>query len=338
MSKPSKPIVYFLVFLVVGLMFGVSHASSQSFASLPSGSSGAGVAYINITDTLTQSSQTSASVGVTELLRYNASGTINFTILNANDISLVLNGTQYKFDRILSPTCNVFTQEAINCTTILLHNVTAADNFILSYNYNLKYPSNSNNMFNYTFVFIPFSPTQLTVKTVLPQGAFLPNGTYVNPKNAFFSSNGKSISATWSIFQVTSAPIPLPFSVSYELGLNQTTPTSSPIVDNYVAAIIIIVAIIILFWIVFLAKRKKPKKQKTVSKVRNRNNPLLKVLNDSERKVLNMLKKDAFVTQKELINKTGYSKAKMSKIMSKLVRLRLVRVKPDGRTNKIKRI
>ncbi len=327
-----------LPLLVIALLvIGASYGFSQSLSGLPSGISGAGVAYINITDMITQSSSTSALVGVTYTVRYNGSGNLNFTLIKANDIKLLKNGTAYKFSRILSPTCTVFLQESVNCTTILINNATYNDVFTLSYDYRMDYPINNKDIFNYTFVFIPSTPTQLNIKTFLPQGAFLPNSTYYSPSNAVFTSNGNTIEVVWSLFQVTAAPLPLPFSVSYEL--NSFSPNASGFPINAGTVIIIIIVIIlVLMGIVVLTKNRKGKPDIKEAKPKKRTSPLVKVLNDNERRILGMLKRDAFITQKELTSKTGFSKAKMSKILSKLSRLKLIKVKPDGRLNKIKRV
>lgn len=57
-----------------------------------------------------------------------------------------------------------------------------------------------------------------------------------------------------------------------------------------------------------------------------------------EMKVLKAISKDKFVYQADVIKTTGFSKVKVSKIISKLFRYGLIKIKPDGRTNKIKRI
>ena len=141
----------------------------------------------------------------------------------------------------------------------------------------------------------------------------------------------------WSLFQVTSAPLPLPFSVSYEL--NSFGPPAPQVpINAETVTVITAVVIIILIGIVVLAKNKKRKIDNEITRSKKKISPLIKVLNDNERRVLSILKRDAYITQKELINKTGFSKAKMSKILSKLSRLKLVKIKPDGRLNKVKRV
>ncbi len=325
------------LFLLASMMvIGAVYGSSQSPFGLPSGISGAGVAYINVTDSITQSSSAAASVSVTYDIRYNGSGNLNFTLIEANAIKLLNDGNTYPFSRIPSSMCSVFLQESINCTTIVISNVTYGDAFVLSYNHTVNYVPNSMNIFNYTFIFIPSSPTQLSVETVLPQGAFLPNISRYSPSYAKFASNEKSIEAVWSLFQVTSAPVPLPFSISYELNSFVPKTSQAPINTSYVVMIVVIILVAVA--VIILVKNKKRKEGNNDQKPRKRISPLLNILNDNERKILSLLKRDIFITQKELVIKTGFSKAKMSKILSKLSRLKLIRIRPNGRLNKIKRI
>ena len=338
MNGSSKLYSVVTLALVTLLLFSVVYASSQPVPAASSDPPGQGIAYVNVTDTIVQSSQNSAHIYVTENLKYNGSGNINFSLINANDITLLENGKAYPFARIFSATCNIFVEESINCTTILIHNVNSSSEFTLSYGYYVNYIPNSKNIFNYTFTFMPFSPTQLKVDTILPPSAFLPNDTYYAPPGAVFASNGEEISVVWSLFQVTSTPIPLPFSVTYKLtSFSSNAAQGVPNTLYYITLAIIAGAAVIIFLVYFYMRRRLYKHPDKKHSMKGRN-PFLEVLNENEKKVLRALRRDSFVTQKELIAITGFSKAKMSKILSKLLRYRLVKIKPDGRLNKVKRV
>ena len=314
-------------FLLLSLSHGITQNSFS--ASLPEGVSGAGAAYINITNTITQQSGTSAISSVEYTFIYNGTEEINITLPSyATGITLFLAGQPYPFSEIPLARCNSFIiNSSQTCTVLEISNVKSTDVFILSYSFSTTYTSGT--QFNSTFIFIPFSPTLLRIVTVLPQGAFLSSAPYYNPPTASFSSNGQNIEVIWSFFQDTAGAI-LPFTVSYSDSLPKQA--SQPI-TSYIIAGAIVAGIIISLIILMRSKRWAA----ALPVTKKRLNPFRKLLNEDEEKVLKLIKRGGYITQKELVLASGFSKSKMSKMLSKLSRFKLIKILSLGKTNKIKR-
>jgi uncharacterized membrane protein len=317
--------------LLVALLFtafGVSHASVSQFSGLPAGISGAGVAYVNITNTITQSSGYSATSNIVYTFVYNGSGTINLTLPNyVSNVNLLEAGQPYNtFSMIPNSQCSPFIPlSQQSCIVLVLSNIVSNRLFLLSYSYNIGYPTDGG-VFNSTVTFIPFAPTELRIVTVLPQGAFLQSKPYYNPSTATFSSNGHNIEVEWVFYQNTPG-ISLPFSVSYQENF------SAQNYNSYIIAIVIVAGIIAV-----LLMLRRYKEQPTIFSNKKKTNPFVTLLSSEEKKVLSLLKRTTFIGQKELIDATGFSKAKMSKIISKLSRYKLIKLHADGKYNRIKRI
>ncbi|MCL4400375.1 MAG: hypothetical protein M1348_00060 [Candidatus Parvarchaeota archaeon] len=322
--------VHTLLFLVVVLIFsiGISNASTNSNFALPQGINNTGTAFVNITDSISQSSQTISVSNVEYTFMYVGSGTLNLTIPNyVYGVSLTLDGQPYIFSQVLNSQCSSFAQNtALGCINIVIPNVKSNEIFTLAYSYDTNFAAGSS-VFNSTFVFIPFAPTELKMITVLPQGAFLPPNRYAIPNPAVFSTNGQNIAVTWSLFQNTAGAV-LPFIVSYE----STFPTQTNY-NSYILAAIIIMGIILI--LLSIRHYKQPEKTPTN---RKKINPFKSILNADEKRILDTLKRGKFIAQNDLIHITGFSKAKISKIISKLSRYKLVRVQVEGKYNRIKRL
>ena len=318
-------VIIFVVIASLFLFLGLSHGSVEnSFASsLPAGVSGAGVAYVNITNTITQQSQTSATSSVEYTFNYNGSGEINLTLPDyAADIKLFLTGQPYTFSEIPSSQCTTLNLSR-TCTILEIPNVNSADIFTLSYSFTTSYTESS--QFNSTFTFIAFSPTLLRTIIVLPSGAGLIS---YNPKYAVSNLTGNNKEVSWASFNT---PGEWFFTVSYSASF--PAPASQPATSYFIAGIVVIGIIIAL---IILMRSKHWSTVPAVSP--KRLNPFIKLLNDDESKVLKMIKPGKSTAQKDLIAASGFSKSKMSKILSKLSRFRLIKLQSLGKTNKIKRI
>ncbi len=313
------------------LLLSLSHGITQNpfGANLPGGVSGADAAYINITNTITQQSGASATSSVEYTFIYNGTGGVNITLPSyATGIKLFLTGQPYPFSEIPSVRCNSFVINlSQTCTVLEISNVKSTDVFILSYSFSTTYTSGA--QFNSTFIFIPFSPTLLRIVTVLPQGAFLSSAPYYNPPTASFSSNGQNIEVIWSLFQYTAGAI-LPFTVSYSDSLPNQAPQPT---TSYIIAGAIVAGIIISLIILMRSKRRAA----APSPPKKRLNPFRKLLSEDEEKALKLIKRGRYITQKELILASGFSKSKMSKMLSKLSRFKLIKIQSLGKINKIKR-
>jgi uncharacterized membrane protein len=323
--------VYPVLFLVAALFVpAMVYAVSGTAFSLPPGINATSTAFVNLTDTITVSSATQFASMVVYTFNYQASSQINLMLPSyANDIGLFLNGQPYPFSMVAQTSCSAASNQT--CIEIAISNVAPSETFTLSYSFSNTYIPGST-VFNTTFLFIPFAPTQLRVAMVLPKGTFLPANQYYQPRPATFSSNGQNIEVLWAFYQNT-AGVPLPFTVSYSGNFQQQT-TKTPLVSYIIASILIIGIALAL---IILAKYKgaighgsKP--------IRKRISPFAKILNDDEKRIYGILKSDTFTPQRSIVQMTGFSKAKISKILAKLNRFKLVRIKFEGKTNKVKKI
>lgn len=320
-----------LAFLMIAFFaFAAVHASGTGVLSLPAGVNSTGVAFVNITNTISQSSSSTAVSNVVYTFIYEGSGTINLTLPGyVSNVNLLHSGQPYnRFSTVSGVQCSPFIPlSQQSCIALKITGVIAGEQFVLSYSYNTNFQT-SGDLFNSTTTFIPFAPTALKVATVLPPGAFLQANPYYTPPTATFSSNGQSIEVVWSFYQ-NSPDISLPFTASYEIKLASTSPQNY---DSYIIAAIVVAGIIIA-----LLMLRRYREQPRAAGTKKRANPFTKLLNSDERRVLGLLKRGKFVGQKELISLTGFSKAKMSKIVSKLSRYKLAKLRVDGKYNKIKR-
>ena len=322
--------VYLALFLAAALFVPATvYAVSGTSFSLPPGINATNTAFVNLTDTITASSATQFASAVVYTFNYQASDQINLMLpFYVNNVELFLNGQPYPFGRIAQVACSAVSNQT--CTEIKISNVAPAETFTLSYSFSSPYTTGSA-AFNATFLFIPFAPTQLRVAMVLPEGAFLPANQYYQPHPATFSSNGQDIEVLWAFYQNT-AGVPLPFTVSYSGNFLQQS-TQTPLTSYVIAGIItagIALALII------LAKYKGTAGH-SGKFTRKRTNPFTKILNEDEKRVYNLLKSNAFTPQRSIIQITGFSKAKISKVLAKLNRFKLVKIKFEGKANKVKK-
>ena len=95
-------------------------------------------------------------------------------------------------------------------------------------------------------------------------------------------------------------------------------------------------AVIAISAVLVLIRRRKANSSKKKS-TNHKNNLFTKLLSDDEKKVLNSISGVRYTPQSAVISATGFSKVKVSKILSKLVKYRLVKLKSNGRQNLLRR-
>jgi uncharacterized membrane protein len=182
-----------------------------------------------------------------------------------------------------------------------------------------------------------FTPTLFYRKEIIelfaPPGWGILNNSFSLAGAGQITKNNR-IGVKWVFLNQT------PFPISTQLAFLSYSFSAYPIIVKfsliqyaYIAAVfgsIIVAVYVILFLITkMFGKREIKKGEKRV--------PLRLILSEDEKKVLSMIKKQEYIWQDELRNKTGFSKAKLSKIIAKLESLGAIKVQRIGKFNKIKR-
>jgi len=172
---------------------------------------------------------------------------------------------------------------------------------------------------------IPLNIEELKMTLVLPEGAVLENTNLesVWPKYAELSSDGKSIIVEWSkqdIKEGDSIPLLVIFRENK---------------INWILIFAIMIAIGVAI-ILFSSKRKKAKKAAKKKGKKATEKKELYLL-DSEKAVISLLEKakGKQLWQKQIQLSTGFSKAKLSRLLRNLEARGLVKRIPIGNTNKI---
>ena len=147
----------------------------------------------------------------------------------------------------------------------------------------------------------------------LPEGYVLSEKSSILPKDAIITSDekGRRIVIVWRLNDV-SASQPLKFQLAFE-----PTFFISPFLR--LAAIFGLFSFSFLF--IYLRKIKKPA------------DVILSVLDEYERKVFEIVRKEKQVRQRKIVNETNFSKAKVSRIVKNLEKRGLIEVEKRGRTN-----
>ncbi len=299
---------------------------------------------INIVNNI---SQTNASVSVSHVsytfTLYNTNGPVFITLPSpVYAIHLFQNGSVTSFSAVNeSSGCLLYSLPSINCTRISFNAVNQNETFVLAYAYKTYYSPNQR-YFNSTFDFIPLSgltTSPLTVTSVLPTGATLLANSHPVPNIVTLSYGRNTINATWSIASQTGGQIELPFTIGYTKTFYPSVQTggSQPPPQDYFYLIYVGIIVAVVAIALFVLYKHLWRRTKTVHASSKKPNPFVKLLNEHERRVLNMFKRDGYTVQNDIISATGFSKAKVSKIISKLANYKLIKVKPDGKFNKIKR-
>jgi len=169
--------------------------------------------------------------------------------------------------------------------------------------YRLVYPENFDNAI---------------IKFYLDSG-FVVNSDDIFPTDSKIETDGQSISITWEITNVKFGEVGAFFIIFEDI----TTQNSS---SKYYLIIMIIIFISFLAWLFYLI-RKRLEKAKNFEEY----------LNDNEKRIIKELKQANRneLWQKQIQIKTGFSKAKLSRLIRDLESRNLIKRIPFGNTNKI---
>ena len=178
----------------------------------------------------------------------------------------------------------------------------------------------------YSFVSRNYLNKMQNVRLVLPESAVILEDGLVFPEPDLISSDGRSIILTWKDYNEKQ------IIVDYEF-----------LKDKKFIQYSIILIIIIIFALYLILQRKifkrKIKKLKGKNKKTNTKSEAIEEhLIESEKAIISELKKSEKnqLWQKHLQTKTGFSKAKLSRVIRNLESRNLIQKIPMGNTNKIK--
>ncbi|MEM3844700.1 MAG: hypothetical protein QXU98_03225 [Candidatus Parvarchaeota archaeon] len=315
--KPSlKLILLALSMLIILMAAGSAHAQTAS---------------INVTDSVNQSSNVYAENTVNYSIILNGvSGNFSVPIpANSYDISASLNGSHIKFSYV----------STANYLMLKFTGLSSGDRLDLLFTYDQSVNVNDSYYMD-TYYFIPPAFTSyFRLEMLLPLGAYAVSTNKVNsyePSVYGFFTNGRRIEAEWILENQTFTPnlyVIIPFYLGYKL----TLPAAAQASNLYILYIAVAIAVAVFTAIaLFLLKRRRNKPAASKAK-KTKSNPFRILLSEEEKKILNMIPRDKFIMQKEIVEASSYSKAKVSKIISKLSRYRFIKIIPEGRNNKLKR-
>ena len=164
---------------------------------------------------------------------------------------------------------------------------------------------------------LPYKIENSIVYVKLPEGCRFENIKNILPKPTDIKSDGRRIFGYWKFENLTSSS-PLRFSFIFEC-VKKETKLSSLLVVGYLFTGLI-VAILLAY--VFYYRKKKQSKL------------VLSLIDPDEKKVLEILANfDNPVNQKRIVELTNFSKAKVSRIISSLVKRKIIKVERRGRNN-----
>ena len=221
---------------------------------------------------------------------------------------LLCNTDRYSYGTQI--TCKPNVAETVNYTVYLEFNMVGlhsiyGDGFFFSYDYGVKIPTED---FSISFVL----PTGTAiVKKDSGMDPYFPEGAVIGS-----TDDGRHITVTWD------SGIPkLGRDYSYRVFYERVTEIYSNRWFYPVVAFLCILLVVLSF---MLFRFRKARKIKTV----------LSVLHESERKVIEILMaNEGRSDQRDLVKETGFSKAKMSRLMLDLERRGLITKTRRGRTN-----
>jgi len=233
----------------------------------------------------------------------------SFIIENPLDIKIESPATCKIIKRVLETyvTCNMKAAERtdIEVTYISDENIKKRDNYFL-FTDSFKLTDNTRTLF-------------ILVK--LPEGTGLkePIENSYNPTGALIGSDGRKTTLTWQIKDLKSGGM-FDISVAFEK-IGEVIPSWFPL--EYVAVIIIISSAAFgLFYQIYL--RDKGFKM------------ILPILKKDEKIIFNtLMKHGSGVNQKVIVRDSGYSKAKVSKVLNSLRERGLIKLERIGRSNKV---
>jgi len=166
--------------------------------------------------------------------------------------------------------------------------------------------------------------SRVTSLVTLPVGMIIKDESDIFPSGFRTLSNGRNILVYWELENISKTQ-PLSFRVKYQ------SIRPSPEIFNRFYLLISLLSIVLFFVALYAFKKRKVIVKKIV-----RVKPekiVMEVLDDYERKVYEVVKEAGKIKQNDIVAKTGFSKARVSRVLKSLVEKKLVKVEKRGRTN-----
>ena len=156
----------------------------------------------------------------------------------------------------------------------------------------------------------------LGVVAKLPDGFVLADiESAVSPGNYKIETDGREIIIKWDDINPIGEQS---FIIVYERGISRSI--------SYLWIIMLVILALLIAGFFILRIRHKKEKKEIVSGV----------LSQDEKKIVDMIEKGNEVAQKDVVKETGFSKAKVSKIVRRLEEMGIVEKKPWMATNKLR--
>jgi len=241
---------------------------------------------------------------------------IKFTIHKVSEFSFRFYGNI----RNISSNVNCIVEgELISCKS---ENVTAINIQVLS-----DVVAKAGNTYNFNIQLeLKDDVSRVTSLVTLPIGMIIKDENEIFPSGYRTLSNGRNILVYWELENVSSTQ-PLGFRVKY-----QSIQPSPEIFNRFYFLILLL--IIALFFVALYALKKRKVIVKKIVRVKPEK-IVMEVLDEYEKKVYEIVKEAGKIKQNEIVEKTGFSKARVSRVLKSLAEKKLVKVEKRGRTNMV---
>jgi DNA-binding transcriptional ArsR family regulator len=241
---------------------------------------------------------------------------IKFTIHKVSEFSFRFYGNI----RNISSNVNCEVEgELISCKS---ENVTAINIQVLS-----DVVAKAGNTYNFNIQLeLKDDVSRVTSLVTLPIGMIIKDENEIFPSGYRTLSNGRNILVYWELENVSSTQ-PLGFRVKY-----QSIQPSPEIFNRFYFLILLL--IIALFFVALYALKKRKVIVKKIVRVKPEK-IVMEVLDEYEKKVYEIVREAGKIKQNEIVEKTGFSKARVSRVLKSLAEKKLVKVEKRGRTNMV---
>ncbi len=202
----------------------------------------------------------------------------------------------------------------ISCPTDYRQNFTVDLEYETS---GLTNSQNSVNFFRYSqSIYRPIE--NYNIKVILPEGTGLIDQTNIStpviePESGVVGSEGRRIHVEWSI-----SPS-LGETVSFQAAYEQLSP-------NYRMVIVVIASILLIAGLFRFYLRQRSKSESS---------NIIESLPEDEQDVLSILRENSDMLQKDIVDESEYSKAKISGVISSLEEKEIIEKEKEGRSNRI---
>jgi uncharacterized membrane protein len=187
-------------------------------------------------------------------------------------------------------------------------------------------------IFSTLFTPPPGSTKKMTLRIVLPKGMGLPNPissgarTDIAPIPDNTLSDGTTTSFLWNVDQKEDFAVFVRYS---SFAPPTTTPSTAVTLvasedsNKTIYFLVLSMVMVILVGVYLYIRKLKRAEGKT------------EFMKTDEKQIINLIKENEGLVQKRLVDSTGFSKAKISKIVSELENRKIVRIERIGRRNKL---